>query len=69
MALKDRKDWKLIGQSAPRADIPAKINGTAQYGLDVRLPGMLFAAVRHCPMIGGSVGTLETGRGGGEVDP
>jgi isoquinoline 1-oxidoreductase beta subunit len=59
VALKDRKDWKLIGQSAPRADIPAKINGTAQYGLDVRLPGMVFAAVRHCPMIGGSVGTLD----------
>lgn len=57
---KDRKTWTLIGQPAPRADIPAKVNGTAQFGLDVRLPDMVFAAVRHCPMLGGSVGTLDS---------
>ena len=57
--LKDRKDWKLIGQSVPRMDIPAKVDGTARFGIDVRLPGMLFAAVRMCPMLGGSVATLD----------
>jgi len=54
--LKDRKDWTLIGTPAPRADIPAKINGMAQFGLDVRLPGMVYAALRQCPMLGGTLG-------------
>lgn len=56
---KDRKDWKLIGQSAPRMDVPAKVDGSARFGIDVRLPGMLFAAVRMCPMLGGTVTTLD----------
>ena len=58
--LKDRKDWKLIGQNAPRIDIPAKVNGTARFGLDVRLPDMLYAQVRLSPMIGGAPGALDT---------
>jgi isoquinoline 1-oxidoreductase beta subunit len=58
---KDRKDWTLIGQSAPRADIPAKVDGTAQFGLDLRLPGMVFAAVRHCPMLGGTLSSQDDG--------
>ena len=57
--LKERKDWKLIGQSAPRLDLPAKVNGTAQFGLDVRLPGLVYAAVRMCPMLGGSPGAIR----------
>ncbi|MEO7105104.1 MAG: molybdopterin cofactor-binding domain-containing protein, partial [Rhodoferax sp.] len=57
---KDRKDWKLIGQPAPRIDIPAKINGTAQFGLDVRLPGMLYAQARMSPMLGGTVGSIDS---------
>jgi isoquinoline 1-oxidoreductase beta subunit len=59
VTLKSRKDWKLIGRSAPRVDIPAKVNGTAVFGLDVRLPGMLYAAVRLCPMLGGSAGAIQ----------
>ncbi len=59
VVLKDRKEWKLIGQPSPRTDIPAKTNGTAVFGLDVRLPGMLYAQVRQCPMLGGTVGTLD----------
>ncbi|MDP1740492.1 molybdopterin cofactor-binding domain-containing protein [Polaromonas sp.] len=58
--LKDRKDWKVIGQSAPRGDIPGKVNGTARFGLDVRLPGMLYAAIRLCPMLGGAPGAIAT---------
>jgi isoquinoline 1-oxidoreductase beta subunit len=57
--LKDRKDWKLMGTSAPRMDIPAKVDGSARFGIDVRLPEMLFAAVRMCPMLGGTVATLD----------
>ena len=59
VTLKDRKNWKLIGQPAARLDVPAKVNGTAQFGMDVRLPGMLFATVRLCPMIGGSPGVID----------
>ena len=59
VTLKDRKDWKLIGKKAPRSDIPAKTNGSTQFGLDVRLPGMLYAQVRQCPMLGGSVASLD----------
>ncbi len=58
--LKDRKDWKLIGQPAPRLDLPAKVDGTARFGLDVRLPGLLYAAVRMCPMLGGSPGAIQS---------
>jgi isoquinoline 1-oxidoreductase beta subunit len=57
--LKERADWKLIGNAAPRVDVPAKVDGTAQFGLDVRLPGMKFAAVRMCPSLGGSPGRVD----------
>ena len=60
VAPKSRQDWKLIGQPAQRSDIPAKVTGQAQFGLDVRLPGMLFAAVRMSPMLGGSVSAMDT---------
>lgn len=57
--LKSRKDWTLIGRSPPRPDLPAKVDGTAVFGLDVRLPGMLYASVRLCPMLGGSAGAIH----------
>lgn len=57
--LKERKDWKLIGTSAPRLDLPAKVDGSAVFGLDVRLPGMKYAVVRLCPMLGGSPGRIN----------
>jgi len=59
VTLKARKDWKLIGQSALRKDIPAKVDGSAKFGLDVRLPGMLYAAIRLCPMLGGAPGRID----------
>jgi isoquinoline 1-oxidoreductase beta subunit len=59
VTLKARQDWTLIGQNAPRKDVPAKVNGTALFGTDVRLPGMLYAAVRLCPMLGGSPGAIH----------
>jgi isoquinoline 1-oxidoreductase beta subunit len=57
--LKERKDWTLIGKPSPRGDIPPKTNGSAVFGLDVRLPDMLYAQVRQCPMLGGTVGSLD----------
>jgi isoquinoline 1-oxidoreductase subunit beta len=51
--LKDESDFELIGHSTPRVDIPSKVNGSAVFGLDVRVPGMLFAVVARCPTFGG----------------
>jgi isoquinoline 1-oxidoreductase subunit beta len=53
--LKARADWRLIGHSPPRLDLPAKVQGQAQFGVDVRLPGMVYAALRQSPAFGGSV--------------
>ena len=49
VTLKDPKDWKLIGKPMQRLDTPEKITGQAQFGMDVRLPGMLTAVVAHRP--------------------
>jgi len=51
--LKDESDFELIGHSTPRVDIPAKVNGSAVFGLDVRVPDMRFAVVARCPTFGG----------------
>lgn len=51
--LKDEKEFTLIGHATPRVDIPAKVNGSAQFGLDVRVPNMKFAVVARCPTFGG----------------
>ncbi len=59
VSVKDAKDWKLIGTRAPRIDVVAKTNGTAEFGIDVRLPNMVYAVVRHCPMLGGSPGAVN----------
>ena len=57
---KARADWQIIGKPAPRSDVPAKVNGTAQFGADVRPEGLLYASVRMCPMIGGAPGAMDT---------
>jgi isoquinoline 1-oxidoreductase beta subunit len=58
--LKDRKDWQLIGKATQRSDIPAKTNGSAVFGMDVRLPNMLFASVIQVPQMGGSLSSMDT---------
>ena len=53
--IKTRKEYQLIGQDVPRIDIPGKINGSATYGMDVRLPNMLYAIVKITPRRGGEI--------------
>ena len=48
--LKARKDFRLIGKTVPRRDTPLKVNGTAQYAIDVKLPGMVYATALHAPV-------------------
>jgi isoquinoline 1-oxidoreductase subunit beta len=59
VALKDPKDFKLIGTPVKRLDAPEKVNGTAQYGIDVRIPGMKVAAVAACPVFGGKLESVD----------
>lgn len=59
VTLKSPAQWKLIGRAAQRPDVPPKVDGSAVFGLDVRLPGMKFAVVRLCPMLGGSPGRID----------
>ena len=54
VTLKAPKDFKVLGQSMPRLDIPEKVNGTAEFGLDVKRPGMLIARIVKCPVFGGT---------------
>ncbi len=58
-ALKDPKNFKLIGTSIKRLDTPSKVNGTATFGLDARVPGMLYAVVAKCPVFGGKVKSFD----------
>ena len=55
---------KLIGQPVTRLDLAKKVNGSAIYGIDVRLPGMLYAVIKHCPTIGGKVGATPSAPAG-----
>jgi CO/xanthine dehydrogenase Mo-binding subunit len=57
--LKARTEFGLIGTPAKRLDSAAKIDGTAQFGIDVRLPGMKFAAVSVCPVFGGTLAVVN----------
>jgi len=59
VALKDPKDFQLIGKSLNRLDTPEKTNGTAVFGLDVNLPGMLTAVVARAPVFGAKLKTFD----------
>ncbi|MEY4729227.1 MAG: hypothetical protein RL020_385 [Pseudomonadota bacterium] len=53
--LKDPKEFKIIGKATKRLDTPEKINGTAQFGIDAKLPGLLTAVVARSPVVGGKM--------------
>ena len=57
--LKDPKDFKLIGTAAKRLDSPEKVDGAAMFGLDVRVPGMVYAAIVNSPVFGGTLASVD----------
>jgi isoquinoline 1-oxidoreductase beta subunit len=57
--LKDPKDFRLLGTRVPRIDGPGIVSGRAVYGIDTRVPGMLYAAVAVCPVRGGKLARYE----------
>jgi isoquinoline 1-oxidoreductase beta subunit len=59
VALKARKDYTIIGKPLPRQDTPAKVNGKAEFGLDKKLPGMLYAVVERSPHFLGKVKSYD----------
>jgi isoquinoline 1-oxidoreductase beta subunit len=60
VALKSKADYQLIGHNPPRLDTRMKVDGTAIFGMDVRLPGMLYATVVHSPVTGSKVDAFAT---------
>src|SRR5436305_8848238 len=52
--LKRKEDFRFIGKSMARRDVPLKVNGSAVYGIDVKVPGMVYASARHSPVAGGA---------------
>src|SRR5688572_28592959 len=62
VALKDPKEWKLIGKSVARLDTRGKLDGSQVYGMDLKLPGMLNAAIKDCPVFGGKVKSFEAAK-------
>src|SRR5580698_3150561 len=57
--VKDPKDFHLIGTSPKRLDTHLKLNGTAEFGIDARRPGMVYAVVARCPVVGGKVASFD----------
>ena len=59
IVLKNPKDWKIAGQPMKRLDTAAKLNGSQVYAIDVKLPGMLHAAIKACPVFGGKLTSYD----------
>src|SRR6202007_2534033 len=57
--LKPTKDFRLIGKDAMRVELPGKVNGKAQYSIDVQTPGMLYGAVLRAPVEGAAPDTIS----------
>ncbi|MFL5093359.1 MAG: molybdopterin cofactor-binding domain-containing protein [Xanthobacteraceae bacterium] len=59
IVLKDPKDWKIAGKPVKRLDTAAKLDGSKLYAIDVKLPGMLCAAIKDCPVYGGKLKSYD----------
>jgi isoquinoline 1-oxidoreductase subunit beta len=59
IALKSPKDYRYIGKPIPRTDVPSKVDGSASFGIDVRVPGMLYAVIARCPHFGGKLASFD----------
>jgi isoquinoline 1-oxidoreductase beta subunit len=57
--LKPKTSYSLVGRAVPRFDIPEKVNGSVQYGIDVQLPGMQYAAIKISPTFGGKLQSVN----------
>jgi isoquinoline 1-oxidoreductase beta subunit len=57
--LKPQSEWNLLGKSQPKVDIPSKVDGSAVFGMDLQLPGMVYAAVKNCPVFGGKLESFD----------
>ena len=64
-SLKDPSQFRIVGKRTTRLDTPAKVNGTARFGIDVKLPGMVYASLEQCPVIGGTVKSFDASRAKG----
>lgn len=62
VVLKDPKEFVIVGKATKRLDTPHKVNGTTEYGIDVKLPGMLYASLAQSPVIGGKVVSFDAGK-------
>ncbi|HXP83079.1 MAG TPA: xanthine dehydrogenase family protein molybdopterin-binding subunit [Bryobacteraceae bacterium] len=62
VTLKEAKDFRLIGTSVKRRDTTDKVTGRTPFGLDMRLPGMLYAALARCPVYGGKVKSFDASK-------
>jgi len=60
--LKDPKDWKIAGKPLKRLDTVDKVNGKQVYGADLKLPGMVNAAIKECPVFGGKVKSFDAAK-------
>lgn len=58
--LKSRSEYVIVGKSTPRLDIPSKVNGSAAYGIDVRLPDMLYATIAAAPVFGAKLTAVDS---------
>jgi isoquinoline 1-oxidoreductase beta subunit len=65
VALKSTKDWKIAGKPLKRLDTPDKLVGKTTYGIDVQLPGMLYAAISACPVFGGTLKSYDEAKARG----
>ena len=62
VTLKDPKTWKLCGKPVRQVNAPGKVNGSLKYGIDVRLPDMLYATIAQCPVFGGKIKSIDEGK-------
>ncbi|MDD9896662.1 MAG: molybdopterin-dependent oxidoreductase, partial [Gammaproteobacteria bacterium] len=59
--LKDPSEYKIVGTHKPRHDIPAKVDGSLEFALDVRVPDMLYASIMRSPVSGGGIASIDAG--------
>jgi isoquinoline 1-oxidoreductase beta subunit len=60
--LKDAKEFRLVGTPVKRTDTPMKVDGSGIFGLDVRVPGMLYAVIERCPIFGGELESFDAAK-------